>query len=93
VIPFFASQVRNRLNETEVEADETRKGKGKRVESEDAARSDRVVNSESPTPLQSGNMKQIDALFGTVACGHSGVVEGLSLFPSALPRLPPPREH
>ena len=58
MIPFSASQVRNRLNEMEVEADETRKGKGKRVESEDAARSDRVVNSESPTPLQSGNMKQ-----------------------------------
>jgi hypothetical protein len=62
-----------------------RREKGKGVELEDGERSDRVVNSESPALLQ------LDALFGTVAWGHSGVVEGLSPFPSALPHLPPPR--
>ena len=86
-----------------------RKEKGRRVELEDGERSERVVNSESLTLLQSGNAGRsgwlidgredfkegghsLDALFGTVAWGHSGVVEGLSPFPSALPHLPPPRE-
>jgi len=56
----FASQVRNRLNGMEVERDEVRMGKGRRVELQDSKRSDRVENSESPAHQQFG------ALFGRV---------------------------
>jgi len=70
----------------EVKRGGIRMGKERMVELQDAEMSDRVANLESPAPLQ------LDALFETVALGHFGVVVDLSLFPSALPRLPPPPE-